>query len=103
GEATDFLWAHARLTGQEETSITADVRVFDADGCLLLEVEGLRCQLVRGTRPAPLRLEEHLYEERWEAKERTLPAGGPSEWAPGDWLLFADQGGVGDRLAEQLT
>jgi len=45
-------------------------------------------------------LSEWFYAPSWRRSEQPAPAGAPL--APGTWVLFADAGGLGDRLAERL-
>src|SRR5205085_990677 len=67
------LWSHARRVGQTDTSLTADVCIFDDSERIFIDISGLHCQLVPGTRrPAP-RPEDHLYEDRWQVRERPPP------------------------------
>ncbi len=88
-------WAYTR----EQTANAAlahDMALFDDQGQVLLEIEGAQLRLAdRGV----VRLEDWCYEMGWQ------PAAlDESAWTPlsGVWLIFADQTGVADALAERL-
>ena len=69
--APDDLWSYARLTSRSATGLTGDLSVFDADGRIVLEITGFRCQHVPEARAAD-DWSRHIYETRWYAK--SLPA-----------------------------
>ncbi len=104
------LWAHAHLRPDAERHagfIEGDVRLLDDAGHTIFEVLGLRFQcLVVDARPvAPEHLDDWLYELRWQPKERgskrAEEQGNTGE--QGNWLIFADTGGVGETLATRLA
>ena len=81
--------------------VSADVRVLDESGQVVLEVLGLRSRKVeRGAlrRLTQASVGEWLYEVAWQSK----PRGEVSGAAQGRWLILGDKGGVGARLAEKL-
>jgi natural product biosynthesis luciferase-like monooxygenase protein len=95
------VWLHALLHpgGAEGTSFTGDVQLLDDRG-LAAEALGVRLASPRSARPvdAP---PQWLYEVVW--KEAPAAFGErPAEPAPAAWLILADAGGVGLRLAERL-
>jgi acyl transferase domain-containing protein/acyl carrier protein len=102
------IWCHAALDVDASAGelLCGDVRVFDADGALIGELSGVTLRRVsreavertRGTLPAE-RLEHWLHDVAWEAAEAAEPAG---DWAAGNWLILADDGGTGDALAGRL-
>ncbi len=99
------LWSHARLstnTTQDADIFAGDVRILDETGQLLIEASGLRLQRsAPATRPSPSTVDQLCYELRWEAE--TLEKAAPRPLQNDTWLIFMDNGGVGQRLAELLT
>jgi myxalamid-type polyketide synthase MxaC len=97
------LSARAVLHGSEpgdETAV-ADLRLLDAGGAVVVEVEGLRSRpvtrdklLAAGRQPAA-----RVLQVCWEAPPPPAPA---RDFAPGRWLLLADRGGIGAALAAAL-
>jgi myxalamid-type polyketide synthase MxaB len=111
GRPGSQLWAHAVLSATENGEvIEGDVTIFDDKGGLLAEVKGLR--LRRMGRPRAPKVEpadplkaatDWLYRVDWkqmplrEAATRAI-AKGPNK----SWVIFADKGGVGEKLARLL-
>ncbi|MEO1458868.1 MAG: acyltransferase domain-containing protein, partial [Pseudomonadota bacterium] len=91
-----------RETGDEDLT-RCDFALFDTEGALVLEVEGLEYRRVSRdalNRIANVRAQgEWHFELDWEAQ--TIATAARSE-APGRWLLLADESGVADRLAAKL-
>lgn len=104
------LWVHARrVDGQgggaaaEATSadeLAAELRVMDAAGKVLVAVRGFR--LRRVAREQGDAADGRLYEVRWVPAGAPAAAAEPRELA-GRWLVLADRGGVGERLAARLA
>ncbi|TVP48085.1 MAG: SDR family NAD(P)-dependent oxidoreductase [Gemmatimonadales bacterium] len=108
------VWCRAILTdGSRGTdSLRGDLELCDEGGVLLAEVRGIELQkvhrdvirrLARDSRLSAAEGDESLYTIRWALAP--LPTGAvqssvPDE--PGRWLLLADEGGVGERLARTL-
>ncbi len=92
------LWSHARLRPAAEDLIEGDVQLFDEEGALLAEVRGLRLRKLEEAVAASESLADWMYETRWQPDT--------SEAAPDagieGWLVLADQGHVGQALAEAL-
>jgi len=92
---TEFR-AYATQTALD-TQLQGDVTLFNSNGDLLMLAHGLRMQRMdrRGTE-----MENRLYDIQWIATEAksTLPS-----TALGDWLVFADEGGIGAALAVDLA
>ncbi|HET7505759.1 MAG TPA: amino acid adenylation domain-containing protein [Kofleriaceae bacterium] len=95
------LWSHARSAAEVApggASFCGDVRIFDEDGTVLVEIFGLRGRgLDREAMTTPVKL-EWFHELRWPAK----PLAATPSSGPGRWLVLADQQGVGAALAERL-
>lgn len=101
--ATDTcLYCHGQLTHSDEESgiLTAKLTICNQSGQLISEIDGLTFQVVT---PQTLlfdsqKLADSLYEVTWKA----LPLNLPSYSFMGNWLILADQKGVGQELAQQL-
>ena len=105
------VFSHATLRTAEPDAgaVTGDVRVLDGSGRVLADILGLR---LVSTRPAAPQGpdgsgEPAMYEPVWvpapDAGEQVLPGRPAGSGEPGRWLIFADAGGVGARVAEHLT
>ena len=97
------LWSHAHLQEPDSSGIKGDVRLLDETGNAAVEIVGLRFDSIgRDTRrAAEENIDDWLYEFQWQPRERPdkQPAPEPSAPAsPGNWLIFADGGGVGEKL-----
>lgn len=118
--ADRHVWCHARLVEKSDRVFVVDLDIFEAAGQPLIRVRGLRGLRAGGTSAAEA-LEELLYAYQWEQQARTIAAtpatsdhieqpgqvrkqtsNGHAPTRPQHWLLFADTGGVGERLAGHL-
>ncbi|MFJ9692148.1 amino acid adenylation domain-containing protein [Kitasatospora sp. NPDC101183] len=92
------LWAHATVTRDGGGDLVGDIALYDAeDGAPLGRITGFRAADVT-TAAASVGLatiDGWLTELAW-----TEAAQAPAEEEPGDLLVFADEGGVAERLAE---
>jgi acyl transferase domain-containing protein/SAM-dependent methyltransferase/acyl carrier protein len=61
------LWAHARISERSETRLVGDIRLFNADGNVLAEVQGFSCRALGAQRATTLTLANSLYAFRWQA------------------------------------
>jgi acyl transferase domain-containing protein/acyl carrier protein len=89
------LWTHAHLQAPDANSIKGDVRLLDEAGKAAVEIVGMRFDSIGRT----ANLDDWLYEFQWRLLEP------PAVSAPADsgsWLIFADSGGVGEKLAAQI-
>jgi myxalamid-type polyketide synthase MxaB len=101
------LWGWARLTGPAASAEVsgAEVGLFDESGAAVAKVVGLsyrrapRAALL-GQEPPPEDPRSWLYDFEWRPAARELPPAPVA--APGPWLVFADRGGLGRRLAQWL-
>ncbi|HEV2656090.1 MAG TPA: SDR family oxidoreductase, partial [Ktedonobacteraceae bacterium] len=76
--------------------------ILDENGQLLVEASGLRLQRSIATpRRSSSTVDQLCYELRWEAEK--LDKAMPLPSLDGTWLIFMDNSGVGQRLAELLT
>ncbi|MGO9606246.1 MAG: beta-ketoacyl synthase N-terminal-like domain-containing protein [Candidatus Binataceae bacterium] len=93
------LWSHARLQSAETHAVAGDVRLLDETGQIAAEILGLRFQSLADA--AQENLDDWLYEFQWRSRERRDDQRAAEPSAPdtgGNWLIFADSGGVGDAL-----
>ncbi|MFB1483785.1 SDR family NAD(P)-dependent oxidoreductase [Corallococcus sp. RDP092CA] len=99
------LWCHVRLRrteGGSEDTLLGDLRLMDAQGQEVADVEGfvgrrVSPELLHGLQG---RERDWLQELTWEP---VAPSPRPTSLRePGRWVLLADQGGVGLRLADAL-
>jgi natural product biosynthesis luciferase-like monooxygenase protein len=98
-------WSYAYLTSladETEDMLEGDVCILDDDGQVMVEALGLRLQrtdsLVK--RIDTEDVGDWFYELRWEQQKQTQL---PALKQPGQWLIFMDSSGVGQRIAELLT
>ena len=65
------VWSHTRLTALGIRTLVGDVVVFAEDGRVLMEIRGLRCQLVsRTAADTSSPAKNWLYRERWKVVPR---------------------------------
>ncbi|HEY3005816.1 MAG TPA: polyketide synthase dehydratase domain-containing protein, partial [Kribbellaceae bacterium] len=103
------LWAHAEArpdSSGDATTIVGDVRVVDRSGAVVVEVAGLRLKQVdpAAMRIGPARHDDLLHEVVWRAAAPADDAAAPADDTaePGDWLIFADERGLGRQVAAAL-
>lgn len=90
-------FSHAVVRRHDGAALIGDVRVADEDGRPVVEMIGLRIRLLDAEARRPAR-DERLYTVGWRAR----PAARPTHAPPASWLVIADRGGVGARLAATL-
>jgi len=105
GEVGRRAWAHTVVQAApgEAASLTGEIRLFDEAGRLVAAVEGLELrhvtkQALARTQPKPYL--DWLYEVNWE--EQALTGEAPARPQPGQWVVFAEPGAVGERLVDRL-
>lgn len=102
------LFTHCRLLSRQlDQSFVGDIFIYNEAGELVASAERLKCQnLNRSDAILPEKLGRWLYEYRWE--EAVLTRGhaseieDPSTEEPGTWLVYFDERGAGERVAELL-
>ncbi|HEX8359677.1 MAG TPA: type I polyketide synthase, partial [Longimicrobium sp.] len=99
GRATAPRWIHARISEQGDHLLRGDIRLLDAEGRVLLEIDGCRAVSLRDDRSGPARAQE-FYELAWRPQP-LAPVEEPSR-AAGSWLVLADRGGVGAEVSRIL-
>nr|VFK23759.1 MAG: Acyl transferase domain-containing protein [Candidatus Kentron sp. MB] len=100
---TDF-WSLARVIRTDEKHVTCEVSLFDESCHPIADIKGLTAGRVGIDTLARhfKKQSDELYEVSWQSREFQAEESMAREDA-GDWLLFADQSGVGQALAAQLT
>ena len=93
----DRVWVHARLLEKTPHRSVSDVDIYNEDGQPAARVRGLRSHRVAGGREESL--DDLLYAYQWRPLPRSEADIAPE---PGSWLVFADNGGIGARLAQEL-
>jgi acyl transferase domain-containing protein/NADP-dependent 3-hydroxy acid dehydrogenase YdfG/acyl carrier protein len=97
-------WAHVKLRGQDDPSAreaACDIALFDDDGRVVAIATGLTTRRLEGRARAEADpIDRWLYALRWV--ERSLQSTNEAPRAPRDWLLFADDTGVGEAVATRL-
>lgn len=99
------IWSHVRVTSLNARVLEGDMRVYDQDGRLILEIDGFRCQAVGGGRVVDGKhsggLENWFYEVRWCGKPD--PESSPmSEKLPGSREIARSAKRKADRLVREL-
>jgi acyl transferase domain-containing protein/NAD(P)-dependent dehydrogenase (short-subunit alcohol dehydrogenase family)/acyl carrier protein len=106
GKADVRVWGYVRMRAGEEIPgelLAGDIWLLDESGQTVAEVEGLflkrasRDALRRGLRGDS---SDWLYQLQWQPRE-ALPAPAPAD--QNAWVIFADEGGVGARMAARLS
>lgn len=96
GRTTATWWSHVRVREQSETLLEGDVVLCDAQGSVLAELLGVRCQVLASERSRE-EIEAWTYRPEWVRADRPAFAGGARRW-----LLCADRHGYADQLARQM-
>jgi acyl transferase domain-containing protein/NADPH:quinone reductase-like Zn-dependent oxidoreductase/aryl carrier-like protein len=91
------VWVHARLLEKTDRRSVSDVDIYTDEGRLAARVRGLRSLRVAGGRDAAL--DDLFYAYQWRPQP---PSGVEGSTGPTCWLIFADAGGLGARLADRL-
>jgi len=101
----DRVWCHASLRARDETSpdgLAADVRLFDETGQTLAEVTGLRLQRLGSIQSVVAQdVSGWFYALDWQPKARSGQRSTGQDRIT-HWLVLADSGGIGDRLAHLM-
>jgi NADPH:quinone reductase-like Zn-dependent oxidoreductase/aryl carrier-like protein len=99
GRPSGRVWVHARMLEKTTRGCVVEVDVYDEDGEPVVRVRGLHSRRVAGGRGESVDELFHAYQ--WQCQPLAASEGAAGA-EPGRWLIFADRGGVGDRLAERL-
>jgi acyl transferase domain-containing protein/acyl carrier protein len=97
------LWAYARVVERSPRALVGDLLLLDDAGNVLAEVEGFRAEPTEAAGAATHRAGTALYALDWRTRADADEAEAAEPAVePGSWLLFADEGGTGHRLAAML-
>lgn len=103
-EAAGTVWSRVSLRASYDgsgSSLVADVDVFDKQGHLLIELDGLRLKSLERGKSEKQRKDTWLYQPKWRVKNE--PQVSISEDGTGKhWLILADDGGLGENLSKKL-
>ncbi len=91
-------WSHACLQESGDRTIRGDVRVFDPQGRLAIEISGIALRQMGAGPSVPPPSAAMVYELRWESK----PLSGNTRALAGRWLVVADEADSGARVCEQI-
>ncbi|MBW4689758.1 MAG: LLM class flavin-dependent oxidoreductase [Komarekiella atlantica HA4396-MV6] len=103
----NIVWSHAVVQhplNKTQEIVEGDVRIFDEEGNLLVEVSGLQMQqtnYLANSINTQNHYKDWFYQLQWQPKplsESELVL----KKAPGSWLILADSLGVGEKLGELL-
>jgi acyl transferase domain-containing protein/NADPH:quinone reductase-like Zn-dependent oxidoreductase/thioesterase domain-containing protein/NAD(P)-dependent dehydrogenase (short-subunit alcohol dehydrogenase family) len=96
-------YCHAILAQTSQRSAAWNLRICDETGNVLIVVEGMRTQTVRGAGKAKANdPAEWLYDTKWIEKPLASDSAQPQRNIAGRWLVFADRSGVAEALATKL-
>jgi len=97
------VWSHGRLTAESaDGGLEGALTVFNEDGAVLFDMEGLQIKTISPARPAALPAtgtSGWLYGIEW--REVALPARADTPPAANAWLVLEDQRGVGREWAKR--
>ncbi|GAB3432930.1 type I polyketide synthase [Flindersiella endophytica] len=106
----DHIVIVAEVLEADRTRIVSDIAMCDADGRVLVEINGFRAQSLAAVASlTPERIDRGLYELEWQEAPRPAPEEPDvprPDTADGDdaaWLVFADSAGVGSEAARILS
>ncbi len=107
GEPANAAWSHVQFRHEaNEEELSADIRLLDAKGEVVLEALGTRYQTLDPAllqQAAAERLKDWFYEIEWQAKPRRMQAAnGATSTVPAAWLIFSGREVMGAQLVEQF-
>jgi acyl transferase domain-containing protein/NAD(P)-dependent dehydrogenase (short-subunit alcohol dehydrogenase family)/acyl carrier protein len=99
GAFPDELWCHGRMIASSVRQLEFDFEVYAQDGALVAEAKGLRCQALPGdARQSPeALLAKRTYQYCWFEQN-----GSNGKQQPGRWLVFSDEGTIGETLSKEM-
>lgn len=99
-------WCHARLRPDARPGaslLKADIRFFDDEGRVSVEVEGLCLRRIDATRQVRINdPKDFLYEVQWQPQPKADSTGRKLNDTPATYLLFTDGGELCEQLASIL-
>ncbi|SFW32663.1 type I polyketide synthase [Nitrosovibrio sp. Nv17] len=94
------FWCHGTLERMDDHVIEGSLRLFDDDGRLQVEIEGLRCRALAAERENPAQ-QAAQWRYAWQWQPQALV---PQTQRSGCWAVFCadDDGGIGASLCRAL-
>ena len=89
-----------RVVAHIDSVQMGSVRIFDEDGSLLAEAEGIQGRALAAGSSAHRKTGDWLFRVGWV--ERRLTDQGPPAESRGFWLVFGDRGAVGSEVAHEI-
>ncbi|AKT41313.1 type I polyketide synthase [Chondromyces crocatus] len=80
--------------------LEADLMIATPEGHIVAEILGFRAERIERENRTADEISGWIHDVVW--RQRPLPSTGPSSKSAGTWLVLADAGGVGERLAASL-
>lgn len=107
-ELSHTMWIHARIGALQQDGLAGSIRLYDAAGQSVIEIDGCTARALGGESsadagPAVGSVAQRLYEPCW--REMALPAAAtptPPVPAAGLWLLYGGAPALSDAVAEEL-
>ena len=101
------LWCRARILDHDAEGIVGDLRLLDEAGQLIVELLGVHFKSLENDSRGGLNgnLDDWLYELKWQPKVCIAEPTATRSLSPtgtGSWLIFVDNGGVGQSLRQLL-
>lgn len=103
------MWCHAELVKQEASFLEGRIVLCDEGGNILVDIQGFRVQSLDNAAslfsPTLTRPDTWLYDLQWQPAQNIREEQAEAFAGTGDtgcWLIFADESGVGVRLADLL-
>ncbi|MGG3571970.1 type I polyketide synthase [Bacillus gobiensis] len=97
---TDQMWVYAKINEKSEGNLIGDIYLVNVQGEVILEINQCKAVSLKDVDHSPS-VQQKLYElqwkeSEWRQEEKKAAAG------EGYWLIFADKGGVGHKIASSL-
>jgi len=96
----DHAFSHVTIRNCSTEALIADIHVVDAQGNIMLEVKGLRCQAMAENSTSMSAIDDLLYTSLWLPQPLSEISYVPV--SNSTWLIFADRGILGYYLKEKL-
>jgi acyl carrier protein len=92
------FWAHAVISGRDSINevLEGDLTLYEHDGTLLGQVEGLCARRVQ----KPAQPDDSLYRVAWAPLH--MPTEAPDSRSPQTWVILTDSSGLGRRIQEEM-
>ena len=98
--ASDRVWSYLELKESDRSKIiVADVWLYDEEKGLIARLKGLKSYLKSPRTKAQPAWHNWLYQPQWRSQSLSITATLPKQ---GNWLIFADDNGIGKQLATKL-